>query len=74
MLLCACMNMRVVSTGWNVTIQSLDTFEDNASMIDHCVQAAYQPILLFYRKDDVDSNVGTNAFPQSGCSPLFCFP
>ena len=36
-------------------------FEDNASMIDHCVQAAYQPILLFYRKDEVSQNAGGNA-------------
>ena len=49
-------------------------FEDNASMIDHCVQAAYQPILLFYRKDDVDSNVGTNAFPQSVAPRSSVFP
>ena len=40
-------------------------FEDNASMIDHCVQAAYQPILLFYRKDEVSQNAGGNAFSQA---------
>ena len=28
-------------------------FTDNASMIEHCVKAAYQPILLFYERDAI---------------------
>ena len=38
-------------------------FEDNNSMIEHCVQGGYQPILLFYRKDDM-------AVPQEPMKPV----